>query len=507
VTRTGTRTVLVLSTTPPIPRDYGNRNRVHQTIAFFRSRGFAPSLLLYPLDRDWVDEIPAYYRKLKDDFDYFALLPNSKPLHQPAAGYHHQIDEWWDETIGQHLSWLCARKRFDAVLVNYTFLSKAFEYVPADVLRILDTHDLFSGRRELFAAHGVEPEFFYTTPEREKVALERADLVIAIKQSEAAMLRQLTSRRVVCIPYWDGRPPRPRPHYPADVSFDHEQPLRLGFLGAHNSVNIVNLRRFLAVLNRYVRTYDAPIEIVTGGNACDGIGDDYEFVTKIGYVEDPETFYRDIDAVVVPLQFSTGIKIKVGEALARHLPVLATANAFDGFRPYHWTQHADDIHALCEGIVAVAYGEIAWTELAAAARQAAMAAALAQERGFGELASWIDECLGPVVRACRQLLSCVQQPAAENCWTAIIDEAKTVSRDDRFRARASECAGEICRVLGYPEGDWGLAEKMFREDFDLVEQVGWIVAQVEKRERGMHANVNLEPQEAAAPVADVAQRV
>jgi hypothetical protein len=43
------RSVLILSTTPPIPRDYGNRNRVFQTLAFFRRLNFAVSFLLYPL--------------------------------------------------------------------------------------------------------------------------------------------------------------------------------------------------------------------------------------------------------------------------------------------------------------------------------------------------------------------------------------------------------------------------------------------------------------------------
>ena len=46
---------------------------------------------------------------------------------------------------------------------------------------MLETHDSFSGRRETFEAHGIAPEFFYTTLERERVAFDRADLVVAIK--------------------------------------------------------------------------------------------------------------------------------------------------------------------------------------------------------------------------------------------------------------------------------------------------------------------------------------
>ena len=95
--------------------------------------------------------------------------------------------------------------------------------------------------------------------------------------------------------------------------------------------------------------------------------------------------------------------LQVAEALAWNVPVLATRDAFDGCRAYHPTQHAPTLPALCEILVAVAYGEIPPDELAWATRQAGIAAAAAQERGFAELQGWTDTSLGPVVRACREL--------------------------------------------------------------------------------------------------------
>ena len=40
--------------------------------------------------------------------------------------------------------------------------------------------------------------------------------------------------------------------------YDHDTPFPLGFLGAHNSVHIVNFRRFLSILARYVALYNLP---------------------------------------------------------------------------------------------------------------------------------------------------------------------------------------------------------------------------------------------------------
>ena len=72
------RSALVLSTTPPFPREYGNRNRVFQTLQFLRNQGFAISLLLYPFDEEWTSTIPSYYRELVEQFEYFAVIPNTQ---------------------------------------------------------------------------------------------------------------------------------------------------------------------------------------------------------------------------------------------------------------------------------------------------------------------------------------------------------------------------------------------------------------------------------------------
>ncbi len=381
-----TRSALVLTPSPHIPREYGNRNRVFQTIGFLKSFGYTVSCLLYPFDEDWERAVPPYYSDLTAEFDYFAVIPNSKQLHQGAAGYHHHIDEWWDDNIGQHLKWLFQRKRFDLFFVNYTFFSKAFEFAPKGVFRVLDTHDLFTGRRETFERFGVSPEFFYTNAQEETKAFDRADTVIAIKQSERELLRTMTAKQVISIPYWDhtaGGAALDR--ISAEPQFSHDRPLRLGFIGAQNSVNIVNIRTFLKTMARYVAFYNAPVVIVVAGNVCRQIDSSYEFVKILGRIPNIKDFYQNIDAVIAPLEFSTGIKIKVGEALAWQLPVLATQNAFDGFQPFHPTQSENSVAAVCASIVRLAFNEISYKQLGLAARRSARAADKAQDAGFQQL--------------------------------------------------------------------------------------------------------------------------
>lgn len=385
------RTALVLSTTPPIPREYGNRNRVFQTISFLERLGFRVSFLLYPFDEEWEASIPDYYKELCDRFEYFSIIPNKRRLHQAALGHHHQIDEWWDEAIGDQLSWLFKRQKYDVLFVNYTFLSRAFEYAPPHVLRILDTHDLFTGRREAFEKFGVEAEFFYTTADEEKKAFDRADAIIGIKEAEASYIRTLTQKSVVTVPYWAddvAKGATASTDYTA-VVFSHDRPLRLGFIGAQNSVNVVNMRRFLHLFDRYIRLYNLPVEVVVAGNVCRQLHAAYSFARLLGRVPNISDFYGAIDAVIAPLEFSTGIKIKVGEALARGLPVFATDNAFDGFKAYSSVQAEKSVSSLCHTLACVATNEIKLSDVAAASSRAAQAAAKAQDKGFAELRRWI----------------------------------------------------------------------------------------------------------------------
>src|SRR5260370_17174469 len=244
------------------------------------------------------------------------MVPNSRKWHQKARGYHHAIDEWWDDNIAQQLIWLFQRKNFDVLFVNYTFLAKAFKYAPPGVIKILGSQDVCSGGGEVFEKFGVAPEFFYTSPEREKVALDRADAVIAIKQSEAVALEALTQRTVFSLPYWDDRSLQTRVVPGKPEVYDHDSPLRLGYLVAHNSVNIVNFQRFLSIFARYVVLYNLPFEVIIAGNVCEKIAEDYPFCRQLGFLDDSTEFYRMVDAVATPLEFSTGITIKGTEALA-----------------------------------------------------------------------------------------------------------------------------------------------------------------------------------------------
>jgi glycosyltransferase involved in cell wall biosynthesis len=360
--------------------------------------GFETSFLLYPLDSDWVRGIPTHYKTLQEMFDFFSVIPSTKRLHQAAKGVYHEIDEWWDESIERELRWLFDRKRFDVFLVNYTFFSKAFEFTPTTTTKVLDTHDVFTNRRETFEKHGVGPEFFYTTQDQEKIALDRADIVVGIKLSETEFFRSITKARAICVPYWD-ETARPEAVAQADrleaPTFD--RPLRVGFIGADNSVNVLNVQRFIQRFSRYMLLYNAPLEFRVAGNVCRRLSDSADWVRLLGRVEVIEDFYRDVDIVLTPLEFSTGIKIKVGEALSWNKPVISTQNGFDGFPAAHKMQNLPSMDAVCEALISIAFGETPLGELRDGAQKAAVGAARNCAEGFEQLGDLLRARLTRIV--------------------------------------------------------------------------------------------------------------
>jgi hypothetical protein len=65
----------------------------------------------------------------------------------------------------------------------------------------------------------------------------------------------------------------------------------------------------------------------------------------------------------------------------------------------------------------------------------------------------------------------------------ILARAGALARADAFRALAGQCAYLIRETLGYPQGSWGLSQKIFWENFDISEQIKWINDQLPAADR------------------------
>jgi len=344
--------ILVVSPTPTHPQDHGNRKRIFELCSELKGQGAKIHFVHYASEHDWRHERPARWeRAMVSSWDSYQLVAPSRPLHEAARDGDHRIDEWSDAALSSYIRWTCSIRAYDIVLVEYTWMSFCFEAVPAGIFKICDTHDVFGGRRQLLAQHGVAPEFFHTTAEEERIGLARADLVWAIKDSERVYFTsELKVKDSLTLLYsepargwWQGPPSR-------------DGWLRAGIIGARNSVNRRNLEAFLATALPIFETYMAPVKVVIAG----GCSDDFRHlrhpnIEVLGRVADVADFYRNMDVIAAPMQFSTGLKIKVAEALASGAPLIAHAHAMEGYPTKHPLHQLRDFKSIAWELVRMAF--------------------------------------------------------------------------------------------------------------------------------------------------------
>lgn len=385
--------ILVLSPTPTHPQDYGNRKRIFQVCKRFADEGARITFVHYPAEAEWRETLPwRAEREMSAAWAQYYPIGPTRGLHTSPNGRHHTIDAWWDEAIGNFLRWLFSVQSFDIFVVNYSWLSKAFECAPKSVFKILDTHDRMSGRREMLESLGLDPEFFYTTEDDERIALSRADLVWAIKKEEAALFAHLAATPVLTLPHLDPFRPMERP------APDLDGYLRVGIIGARNNINRINITGFVEAAEPVFRNAFAPLKLVIAGSVCEMLGDlGGPFVELRGPVESVADFYRTIDCVAVPMRVSSGLKIKTGEALSLGLPVISLAHAFEGYEP------SDRLHGLAE------FSDMAeaLVDLAFAPRDRLDALAEASQRSHTKTSAVIAETFrrtGDLVQAGRRLI-------------------------------------------------------------------------------------------------------
>lgn len=339
--------ILVLSPTPTAPTDQGNRKRIYAVCRELQRRGARIHFVFYPQEW-WFDYLPDdLVREMASQWDSFHLLPATRHTYTRPEGDDYKIDEWWDDSIRDYLQWLFKRNRFDAFIVNYAYMSKAFEYAPANTLKILDTHDKFTGRRKLLDDNGIPPEFFYTTEDQEAIAMNRAQLVWAIKDEEAAFYRSISSTPCITMPHIEPETRVTRVRRPED-----KDRLVIGMLGSGNAINVNNARAFVKVALPIIARREAPVVIRFVGMMCSKLPEleGVPGVELMGPVNTTDEFYCDVDLVIVPLAFSTGLKIKAVEAFATGMPLVAMGHALEGIptrHPWHQCETMEEVAEVC----------------------------------------------------------------------------------------------------------------------------------------------------------------
>ncbi len=96
----------------------------------------------------------------------------------------------WEEAIKK----VAREQKFDVVIVEYVFYSKALLYFDGAV-KVIDTHDVYTDRAKKMAARNIKSHYWSLPRAHEARALGRADVILAIQKHEAAFFNELTGGR------------------------------------------------------------------------------------------------------------------------------------------------------------------------------------------------------------------------------------------------------------------------------------------------------------------------
>lgn len=365
------RNILVISHVIPHPPAAGNEIRILKMLNWLKAEGFGIVLLLNHSQvsadrRKELEQLFHHIHFIGDDFGDLGpvpkpdiksimhgalsvLLGNSK-AHALVFGQDREKKIKSDgvkkylaaNRLIQITSLLCQKYNPCAVLGEYIFTAPCLDVVPYGILRIIDTHDMFSRKKEQVIAYGIEDPLPCSQAE-ERAYLLKADLVLAIQCNEARLFQGLLMERDVITVGIDFEVVQ-------QVENQSVVPGMILVVGSDNPLNQHGLQQFYehAWPSIRARVPEATLRVV--GKLANHLKTDDQRVELAGWVEDLNEEYRKAAVVVNPTVAGTGLKIKSVEALCQGKALVATTNSVEGIEhsgkaPYlvcsDWTTFAD----------------------------------------------------------------------------------------------------------------------------------------------------------------------
>lgn len=307
--------VLIVTFNRLIPADQGNARRIMQLVGLYERMGFEVDLVYH--NEEGFD--PTLSEALTRRFGAVTVLP-SRAGKRILPGHICRIADWYDPSLEAVCRDMHRRRGYQAVHVNYVWYAPVLDQFGPQVVKVLDTHDVFANRSEKYTRAGMQPQWFSTTFQDEDGALRLADAALAIQREEAAEMAERGHRNILYLPYVE---PCVRSFTPPPAG----RPLTLGYLGSGNDWNILSMARFVNKLRALGQVYPGPI--LVGGGISKHVRE-IPGVIKLGFVKELHTFYDSIDIAINPMVGGTGLKIKTVEPLCFGKPVLTTPSGAQG---------------------------------------------------------------------------------------------------------------------------------------------------------------------------------
>lgn len=365
----GVPTIVIVSHVAPWPVRAGNEYRVHRVLEHLKRQGYRLVLILAPIPSeppspdafDWA--VAAYDNvvlcepggtiryALRTCPDVLARLQGQlvppAPLELAGTPFAETDRAFCHDTVCAVSQALTKALGRVAVMAEYIFMTRSLQALDSDTLKIIDTHDVFSQKARSVLAFGIAD--VEMAPAEEARRLNRADMVMAIHEPDAAAFRTLAPDRDVFVSGVDATVCESRP-WPAE-------PVAL-IAGSGNALNLTSMRDFLRYGWPAVRERMPDARLRVAGNIGRAVPPGVAGVEVLGHVRDLAEEYAGARVAINPTVAGTGLKIKTIEALAHLTPIVGWPHNRDGLSPrvigfvreaQNWRAFSD---AICDALSA-----------------------------------------------------------------------------------------------------------------------------------------------------------
>ena len=327
--------ILVFSPTLSHPQNEGNCKRIFTLTKYLQTLGHTIHFVYFTqsgLSRK-------SFELMLNEWDTLTIIDKTTTFDLSTTGY--ELDAWYQDDISPIVNEVVETFDIEVVLVNYIMQSKLLEYLPKNILKIIDTHDTFADRYLMYQENNAPAYTWYSVSKEDEIrALNRADIILAIQKEEADYFSTVTDVPVKVINHLESKHFTDRPYTSLQ---------KIGFVGSGNEINNHSIHKFLeAYLDHSISSSD--IQIIIAGAICNRITIKHPNIVLRGIVDDLEDFYSEIDLIINPLTFGTGLKIKSVEALSYGVPIISTKVGFEGIKSKHICHQIDTLEEMVEYI-------------------------------------------------------------------------------------------------------------------------------------------------------------
>jgi hypothetical protein len=345
--------LMCVSHVRPDPPRAGNAYRIQRMLRWAANTGYRVLLIHAPLPEeepsdDALAELASVYPHLvvcrrdgrihyrfEDGAEVPAALahlhgrpakgcPGDGPETNRRAAELHAIERTFaHDTLVETVLALADTLKPSVVLAEYVFMTRFFPRLPAETLKVIDTHDVFSTKGKKVERYGIRDSLALSAGEESRY-LARADVIIAIQPDEAKDLSRLApGKRVVT----------------AGVDFDlvplppAAQSRVVLLIGSGNAMNVRAAEDFVRFAWPLIRRQVPEAELWMAGRVSQVATFQSTGVNPLGLVEDLDPLYRAARVTINPVVAGTGVKIKTLESLSRLRPVVCWPTGVEGLGP------------------------------------------------------------------------------------------------------------------------------------------------------------------------------